>query len=151
MLTSLWLNIAEYKVKIKNTSWDQYNSGFTEYPITEDEYDKLKLAIHNKEPFTWIHDLMWVRLREINPKRDIKEFLPIIHSKQDSWKVVICSFWWRHSVAGYPDNCDCSKIFWCVWFVFNGKLKEFLWLDIYYDSDITEDIRKNYLLALKNE
>ena len=146
MNTELWLNIAKYKAKVRNTDWDQYRAGYTEYPITESEYAKLKLAIHNKEPFTWIHDLMWSRVREINAKRDIKEFLPIVHTKQEYWKRWVCSFWIRHPITMY-DWCDCYKKFWCPGLIFKDKLKE-IWFDIYYDSDITEEMRQKYLLTI---
>jgi len=148
MNTELWLNIAKYKAKVRNTDWDQYKAGYTEYPITENEYNKLKLAIENKEPFTWIHDLNWERLREINAKRDIKEFLPIIHSKQNYWYLWVCAFWWRHPIYNWELNCECEKKFWCHGLNFKDKLKEVLWLDIFYDSDITEEMRQKYLLTI---
>lgn len=145
MNTDIWLNIAKYKAKVKNTDWDQYRAWYTEYPITENEYAKLKLAIANKEPFTWIHDLDWNRLREVNAKRDIKEFSPIVHSNYTSWISITCEFWVTHNIVWWDRDCKCSDIYKCSWVVFKDKLEELLWIKIQYNSDITDEMRSEYI------
>lgn len=147
----LWLRIAKYKVLVKNAEWDSYKPWYTEYPITEDEYSRLKIAIEHKEPFTWIHDLDGNKVIEINAKRDIKKFIPIIH-KQSAWKVQnICHFWVRHDrLPEWGYNCDCEKEFWCRDFQFKDKLREVLWFEFTHKSEITDKIRYKYKQLINN-
>ena len=69
---------------IRNIEGDGSRNTYSPYPITQFEYVQLKKAIELKEPFTWIHDIDGKKIREINAKRDIKEFLPITHSEPGS-------------------------------------------------------------------
>ena len=141
----LSLNIARYRAVIKNLEWTWYSK----YPITKEEYWLLKAWRDMKVPFIWIHDIEWNRVREINP-RDIKEFEPITKVQSWYWYNAVCSFWWRHPIHNWSFDCDCAKKFWCSWLVFKDKLKEALGVDIFYDSDITEDMRNKYLTIKNN-
>jgi len=140
---NIW--VAKYKARVRNIEGDGSRNTYSEYPITEQEYAKLKLAIADKEPFTWIHDLNWNKVREINAKRDIKDFLPVF--KQPTWYTLTftCSFWEKHPIVGWNCSCDCSKKYWCLGIVFLDKINLLLGLDISNVSNITKDMRKEYL------
>ncbi len=144
MNTNIWLKVAKYKVKIKNTDW-WYNNTYTQYPITEFHYAVLKKAIELKEPFTWLCGINWDKIREINAKRDIKEFIPITHVKNNSDYSVKCSFWISHPLHNWEYVCNCSDKYGCLWIVFLEKLNKALLLDISSISDITDQMRKDYL------
>lgn len=141
----LSLNLVKYKVAVKNLEWTWYSK----YPITDQERSNLLKARKDKDPFVWIHDIDWNRVREINP-RDIKEFEPISKWQSHAGYNVVCDFWGRHSVHNWEWACECEKYFKCNGSVFKDKLKEVLWLDIFYSVDITEDIRKQYLAKINN-
>jgi len=87
----VWLKIAKYKAIVKDLDWKSYSP----YPITEEEYAKLKLARAWNKPFVWIHDIEDNKVREINP-REIKQFIPITNASESSYSVSrrwICNFW----------------------------------------------------------
>ena len=75
---------------------------------------------------------------------DIKEFKERKIDKDLGEKRWVCSFWTRHSVIWFPDNCECSKKFNTLWIMFKDELKK-LWYNINYDSDITEEMQEHFL------
>jgi len=149
MNTDLWLKVAKYKAMIRNIEGDGSKNTYTSYPITENEYAKLKIAIADKEPFTWVHDLDWNRVREVNAKRDIKEFLPITHSKPMSNLSIKCAFWVIHPIHNWTWDCKCSDKYGCLWIVFIDKLNKALWFNLSDKYDITDKIRHDYLNNIK--
>lgn len=75
---------------------------------------------------------------------DIKEFKERKVDK-DLWeKKWVCSFWTRHSVIWFPDNCDCDKKFKTLWILFKDEIKK-LGYKVNYDSDITKEMQDHYL------
>ncbi len=75
---------------------------------------------------------------------DIKEFKERKVDKDLGEKKWVCSFWTRHSVIWFPDNCECTKKFNTLWILFKDELKK-LWYNINYDSDITEEMQNHFL------
>lgn len=141
------LNIAKYKAMVRDTQW----YWVTAYPITAEEYSRLKVAIEDKLPFAWIHDIDWNRIREINPKRDIKEFAEIIYNTEEQDNVYwICEYWVRHKVLNWKcSTCYCFDKLWIhpeEYFNRLGKLwyKGDKWTKLYYPRDITNEIIRKY-------
>ena len=145
-MTWLWLQIAKFKVAVKNLDW----YWFEQYLITAQERERLVLAREEKDPFVWIHDLDGERLREINP-RDIKEFIPINYWKSGWWYNAICRFWVRHPISNWEFTCECEKKYWCLEIMFYDELKEVLGLDIQDYRKITDTMRNDYLLKKNHE
>lgn len=115
-------------------------------PITESQHEFYKSELELKkysdfitisDPDTWNIIFEW-RCNKVEWFEEIIKD-PDLYEKR--W---VCSFWVRHTIPWFPDNCQCSKEFDCLWITFKWKLKE-MWYKINYDSDITEYHRKKYL------
>lgn len=148
MNVNVWLKVAKYKAMVRNIDDDGRNT-YIPYPITESEYAKLKIAIANKEPFTWIHDILWNRIREVNAKRDIKEFNPITQNINNSSYSIVCGFWVPHVVYNGSWDCKCSEKYGCLSISFLWKMNKLLRLEISDSSKITKNMRIQYLNNLK--
>jgi len=132
--------IATHKVIVKNPDlkW------ITKYPLTKDMYVNYRLAKNDRQIWNtiWLTDLDWVRIRELDPIK-FEEFEEIKPSKEYSKYNVVCSFWVRHPMSQYPNNCNCKDEFDCLWFAFKDKLKD-MWYKIHYDSEISDFHRQEY-------
>jgi hypothetical protein len=139
----LW-KVAKYKAVVRNLE----GYGVTKYPITEAHYEVLKIAIRDKSPFIWLEDLDWNNLREINAKRDIKNFEPISYGSNtysDSDRYV-CGWGVKHLLIGFPRNCNCYRITWLFRADYQAKLKEEFWYKFNSPAWITRDMIEEFKL-----
>lgn len=119
--------------------WD-----WTKINITKAQYDLYREEVWMKKhnEFITINDIDTNEIIFEWRCSEIKRFSERITDNSHTYNAV-CSFWWRHNIALFPENCQCSKEFNCLWIVFKDKL-EAIWFKVFYDTEITEDMRTAY-------
>jgi len=120
-------------------------------PITTSQYElyKEELQMKKHNDFFQIDDIETKQILYDGRANKIDWFEEIIRDKELSEKKWVCSFWTKHPVVWFPNNCNCSEKFWVLWITFKDELKK-LWYNINYDSDITEEMQNHYL-KIKNK
>ena len=117
-----------------------------EINITKEQYSTIRLRSEDakySDPLT-IKDIDNGEIVYDGKMWAIKEFS---ERKQDNTlqsKQWICSYWWRHPVSWFPNNCDCRKKFKVLPCVFIDKLKD-MWYKLDFDYQITNEMRDNFL------
>jgi len=141
--------VITHKVIVKNADW----KWITKYPLTKDMYVTYRLAKQDRKIWDtlWLTDIDWNRIRELDPiKFEEFEEVKITNNDNRCW---VCSYGGRHPIS-QAWECDCQEIFgilphkfkeWLIekWY----KIEDNKWKkrDIFYDSDITDFHRKEFL------
>ena len=72
-----------------------------------------------------------------------KEFQQINTWNFKGTRGVICSWWTKHPLEWYSDNCTCWKEYDCLWFQMKDRLEE-MGFKTTYSSDITSEMQTAY-------
>lgn len=115
-------------------------------PITTAQYELYKEELQTKKhnEFFQVDDVETKEVLYDGRASKIDWFEEIKRDPTLNWKRWICSFWTRHSVIWFPDNCDCDKKFKTLWILFKDEIKK-LGYNVNYDSDITKEMQDHYL------
>ena len=115
-------------------------------PVAKDQFDlyrsEIELKRHNE--FIAISDADTWELLFDGRCSEIKEFQKIVFKSVED-RIKICDFWTKHPLQ---EDCLCSKRFWCIWMTFRYELEK-LWYNIFYPSQITEEMQNEFLRTYK--
>ena len=124
--------------------WDRGN--IKKIALTKSEYELYEQELEMKK-HNWFFKMYDIDTNELifnGRANKIEWFEEIKVDPTLSTKKWVCSFWTKHSLIGFPDNCNCSEKFDTLWITFKWELIK-LWYKVNYDSDITEEMQEHFL------
>lgn len=139
-------NLRTHIVFVKSLDWKTYE----EIQITKEQYNMISediKALKYNDFYTISDSDDWHVLFEWQ-RWDIVRFKEKVF-KKNTWYVVICDYWNRHSLINWKFDCDCEDKykFTSIW------LQDFAYKKYWkmYPQDITEDMKREYYKELKSQ